>query len=93
MRPRGPLGPEGPQGPVSADYLQPYEFVGFSDSPVVGGEGLIAIQNACKSKFGPSARLARSSEILESANLVTGIDGWVLAEVVSDPQVDISGKQ
>ena len=92
---QGPQGPEGPQGPVSADYRQPYEFRGFSDATVSGGDGLLAMNQACEATFGTGARLAKSSEILKSPNLLPSPSGWVMAEVIStgQTQTDVTGVQ
>ena len=72
----GPQGPQGiqgvqgdigPQGSRSADFNQPYEFAGFSDTDAAGNGGLVALNQACNAKFGPGARIASSWEILETS--------------------------
>lgn len=88
---QGPAGPQGNQGPRgepgerAPDFKQPYEFAGFSDIQITGGDGLLAVLNACRVKFGDAARIATSQEILESPttrndNLAAGNGGknaWV----------------
>lgn len=96
--PEGPQGPEGPPGQNADGYTQPYAFVGFSDTQVQGDAGYLALNQACQSKFGPSARLARSIEILEGRVTETelvdagqgGRQGWIQGQMVSVNN-DVSG--
>ena len=95
--PEGPQGQEGPPGLDAPGAQQPFQFVGFSDIQVLGSAGLLGLNEACQSKFGPAARLARTTDILDSSvtrlDLLDAGDGGKQAWVqgVRAPSSDASG--
>jgi len=76
----GAEGPEGPVGPTSADFRQPYEFVGASYAVVAGNAGIGAMKQACQAKFGPTARMTLMSEVLDSTVSQDLGGGWIQPE-------------
>ena len=50
-----------------AQTADPYQLVGFTDSPIFKGDtGVLGFTAACQAAFGPPARMCSSVEVLET---------------------------